>query len=119
MKGQMRKSGSFISVVMLMIGANGAVAQVAQGQSHPKAPAHKPAAIVNGEPITIEEVEAVLMHEPPSAKPPTEVQRRQMQLEALSLLIDDRLIQQFLKKNGPPVSPVDLNKKMAELESSL
>jgi peptidyl-prolyl cis-trans isomerase C len=118
MKGQMRKSGSFISVVILMIGANSAVAQVTQAPSQAKS-THKPAAVVNGEPITIEEVEAVLMHEPPSAKPPTEVQRRQMQLEALSLLIDDRLIQQFLKKNGPPVSPLEVNKKMAELESSL
>ena len=40
-----------------------------------------------------------------------------MQLEALSLLIDDRLVQQFLRKNGPPVSPVEVNKKLAELES--
>jgi parvulin-like peptidyl-prolyl isomerase len=117
MKGQIRKWGHLLSVVMLMIGARGSIAQVTQGQSQAKS--HKPAAVVNGEPITIEEVEAVLMHEPPSATPPTEVQRRQMQLEALSLLIDDRLVQQFLKKNGPPVSPAEVNKKLAELESSL
>ncbi len=119
MKGRNRKWGSLLSVVMLMIGASGAVAQVAPvGQSHAK-PLHKPAALVNGEPITIEEVEAVLLHEPPTANPPTEVQRRQMQLEALSLLIDDRLVQQFLRKNGPPISPVEVNKKLAELESGL
>src|SRR2546430_8497762 len=102
-----------------MRGGGGPVARAARaGQSHPK-PAHNPAALVNGEPITIEEVEAVLLHEPPTANPPTEVQRRQIQLEALSLLIDDRLVQQFLRKNGPPVSPVEVNKKLAELESGL
>jgi parvulin-like peptidyl-prolyl isomerase len=117
MKPGMRTS--WISVVMLMIGASGAVAQVVQaGPSHVK-PVHKPAALVNGEPIGIEEVEAVLLHEPPTANPPTEIQRRQMQLEALSLLIDDRLVQQFLRKNGPPVSSAEVNKKLAELESGL
>ena len=70
MKGRNRKWGSLLSVVMSMIGAGGAVAQVAPvGQSHAK-PVHKPAALVNGEPIAIEEVEAVLLHEPPMANPP-------------------------------------------------
>jgi len=117
MKPGMRTS--WISVVVLMIGASGAMAQVVQaGTSHAKS-VHKPAALVNGEPINIEEVEAVLMHEPPTPNPPTEIQRRQMQLEALSLIIDDRLVQQFLRKNGPPVSAAEVNKKLAELESGL
>jgi parvulin-like peptidyl-prolyl isomerase len=106
-------------MVILLSGPSGLLAQVGQvAQSHAK-PAHKPAALVNGEPITIEEVEAVLMHGPPTPNPPTEVQRRQMQLEALSMLIDDRLVEQFLHKNGPPVPPAEMNKKMAELESGL
>jgi parvulin-like peptidyl-prolyl isomerase len=115
----MRKWLNLASVVVLMIGASGAIAQVAQiAPSHAK-PVHKPAALVNGEPITIEEVEAVLMHGPPTPNSPTEVQRRQMQLEALSMLIDDRLVEQFLRKNGPPVPPAEVNKKIAELESGL
>jgi parvulin-like peptidyl-prolyl isomerase len=109
----MRIWGKVVSVVMVMIGATGASAQ-AQTK-----PSHKPAALVNGEPILMEEVDAVLKHEPATPNPPTEIQRRQMQLEALSLVIDDRLVQQFLRKNGPAIPPAEVHKKLAELESSL
>jgi len=112
MRGRMGSWGSLASVVMVMIG----VTVAAQGQTKPS---HKPAAMVNGEPIMIEEIDAVLKHEPASPNPPTEIQRRQMQLEALSLIIDDRLVQQFLRKNGPAIPPAEVHKKIAELESSL
>jgi parvulin-like peptidyl-prolyl isomerase len=82
-------------------------------------PTHKPAAMVNGEPIMMEEIEAILKRETPTATPPTEIQRRQMQLEALGLVIDDRLAQQFLRKNGPAIPSAEVHKKLAELESSL
>jgi parvulin-like peptidyl-prolyl isomerase len=100
---------------MLMIGAS-AVAPVAHGQTKPS---HKPAALVNGEPIMMEEIDAVLKHEPATTNPPTEIQLRQMQLEALGLVIDDRLVQQFLRKHGPAIPPAEVHKKIAELESSL
>jgi parvulin-like peptidyl-prolyl isomerase len=108
----MGKWRSLAIVGMVMIWVTAAV----QGQTKPS---HKPAAMVNGEPIMMEEVDAILKHEPPSANPPTEIQRRQMQLEALSLVIDDRLVQQFLRKNGPTIPPAEVHKKLAELESSL
>lgn len=112
MHGRMGSWGSVISVAILMIGASGtAIAQTK--------PSRKPAAMVNGEPIMLEEIDAVLKHETPAATPPTEIQRRQMQLEALSLVIDDRLVQQFLRKNGPAIPPAEVHKKLAELESSL
>jgi peptidyl-prolyl cis-trans isomerase C len=109
----MRIWGNVVSVVMVMIGASAAFAQTQTK------PSHKPAALVNGEPIQMEEVDAVLKHEPSTSNPPTEIQRRQMQLEALSLVIDDRLVQQFLRKNGPAIPPAEVHKKLAELESSL
>ncbi len=112
MRGRMGSWGSVVSVVMLMIGASA----TALAQSKPS---HKPAAMVNGEPIMMEEIDAVLKHEPPKTNPPTEIERRQMQLEALSLVIDDRLVQQFLRKHGPAIPPAEVHKKMAELEGSL
>lgn len=112
MQSRMRNWGSVVSVVMLMTGAS--TAALAQTK-----PSHQPAAMVNGEPIMIEEIDAVLKHETPTANPPTEIQRRQMQLEALSLVIDDRLVQQFLRKNGPAIPPAEVHKKLAELEGSL
>jgi parvulin-like peptidyl-prolyl isomerase len=119
MEHRMRNWGSVVSVVVLMIGTSGTFAQVAQFAQAPAKSSRKPAAMVNGEPIMMEEVEAVLKHEPVSASPPTEIQRRQMQLEALGLVIDDRLVQQFLRKNGPAIPPVEVQKKLAELEGSL
>jgi parvulin-like peptidyl-prolyl isomerase len=95
-----------------------AIGVTVAGQAQTK-PSHKPAAMVNGEPIMMEEVDAVLKHEPQTPNPPTEIQRRQMQLEALSLVIDDRLVQQFLRKNGPAIPPAEVHKKIAELEGSL
>ena len=101
MMRRMGISGSVASVVIVMIGARAALAQ-AQTK-----PSHKPAALVNGEPIQMEEIDAVLKHEPPTPNAPSEIQRRQMQLEALSLVIDDRLVQQFLRKNGPAGASIE------------
>jgi peptidyl-prolyl cis-trans isomerase C len=88
----------------------------AQTQSKAKQPV---AALVNGETITLGEVDALLQHQLPPATPPSELQRRQMQLEALTMLIDDRLVQQFLHKNGPPVAPAEVAKRLSELEAGL
>jgi peptidyl-prolyl cis-trans isomerase C len=51
--------------------------------------------------------------------PLTEAQKKQMQMEAIGMLIDDILMQQFLRKNAPHLDPNEVNKKMAELEESL
>jgi parvulin-like peptidyl-prolyl isomerase len=116
MTGRMGNWGKAISVVVLMIGTGETFAQFNQA---PSKTSRKPAAMVNGEPIMMEEVEAILKHEPASPNAPTEIQSRQMQLEALGLVIDDRLVQQFLKKNGPAIPPVEVQKKLGELEGSL
>jgi parvulin-like peptidyl-prolyl isomerase len=101
--------------------ASAAVLAVLAGEALAQAPAApgKPAAIVNGQPITYEEVDAVLKLRPPMPTQPTEVQRRQMQMEALEFLIDERVMQQFMRKNGPAVDPKDVVKQLADLESGL
>src|SRR5581483_4276183 len=81
--------------------------------------APKPAALVNGEPISVADVEHVLKMQGPSPTPLTELQKKQMRQEVLSMLIDDLLMQQFLRKHGPKVDPAEVNKRLAELESSL
>jgi peptidyl-prolyl cis-trans isomerase C len=80
----------------------------------------KPAAVVNGTAITMAEVEAILKQAAlPSATPLTEEQKKQMRTEAVGLLIDDLLLQQFLRKNGPRIATAEVDKRVAELADSL
>jgi peptidyl-prolyl cis-trans isomerase C len=82
-------------------------------------PPNKVVATVNGSPITMAEVELVLKKAGPKATAPTEAQRREMQQEALTMLIDDQLMRDFLRKKGPKVDLQDVNKQMAELVEGL
>jgi parvulin-like peptidyl-prolyl isomerase len=100
------------STAVLAILATGARAQ------NQAAPA-KPVAIVDGTPITMAEVEAVLKQIGPSPTPLTEAQKKQMHMEAIGMLIDDLLMQQFLRKNGPQLEANEVSKKLAELDESL
>jgi peptidyl-prolyl cis-trans isomerase C len=95
-----------------------AVLVVAAGAATAQAPA-KVAATVNGAVITLADVEAALKARGPMATPPTEQQRRQMQLEALSMLIDDLIMQQFLRQQAPKVDPAEVSKRLAEMELGL
>lgn len=79
----------------------------------------RPAALVNGEPIALAEVEQVLKLQGPSATPMSEAQKKQARQEVLSMMIDDVLMQQFLRKHAPKVDPAEVNKRLAELEASL
>jgi peptidyl-prolyl cis-trans isomerase C len=101
--------GSLGSAVILVVAASAAPAQ---------APA-KVAATVNGEVITLAEVDAVLKMRGPTAAPTTELQRKQMQFEALGMLIDDLVLRQFLRQHAPKVEPAEVSKKLAELEQGL
>jgi len=65
------------------------------------------------------EVKLVLKKAGPKATAPTEAQRREMQQEALTMLIDDQLMRDFLRKKGPTVDLQDVNKQMAELVEGL
>src|SRR5262245_2038459 len=89
-----------------------AVAQPAAAQA-------KPAAVVNGEPIRFADVEAFLKAQGPTAVQLTEAQKRQARHEVLEMLMDDLLLTQFLRQNGPKVDPADVAKQLAELAASL
>src|SRR5438876_471305 len=109
MKAQVWRISSLAGVTVLALACSGAWAQ----------PAGKPAAVVNGTPITMAEVEAVLKQAPPSPTALSEMQKRQRQMEAVAMLIDDLLMQQFLMKHAPRIDPADVNRQMADLLDSL
>jgi parvulin-like peptidyl-prolyl isomerase len=103
---------SLASMAVLTVLVNGARTQLLR-------PATKPAAVVDGTQITMAEVENVLKQAGPTATPLTEMQRKQLQMEALGMLIDDLLMEQFLRKNAPQIIVAEVDKKVAELTASL
>lgn len=78
----------------------------------------KPAALVNGEAISMAELKAVL-DQRPSPVPLTAAQQRELRHAALDLLIDDVLMRQFLRKNAPPATAAEIQKEMDELTAAL
>jgi peptidyl-prolyl cis-trans isomerase C len=89
-----------------------AVSSVALAQPPAAAPANSNvAATVNGEKITVEEVDAVLKHTLPLT-PLTTAQQRQMRIEILADLVDDVLVRQFLRKNAPKVDPAEIDAQL-------
>jgi peptidyl-prolyl cis-trans isomerase C len=79
----------------------------------------KPAAVVNGETISMAELEAVMNRDGPKAVQMPESQLRQTRLAVLGQLIDEMLTVQYLKKNCPPADPAEVNKRMAEVVEGL
>lgn len=69
------------------------------------------AATVNGETITLAEVDALLKHTLPLT-PLTAAQQRQMRIEVLADMVDDLLLRQFLRKNGPKVDPAEIDAQL-------
>lgn len=102
-----------LAAAVLAVGAGRGSAQA------PATPDQTVAAVVNGETIYLSEIEAILKERGPTATPPTELQRRQMQFAALEMLLDDRLMQQMLRKHGPKVDPAEVAKQFALLEDGL
>lgn len=80
----------------------------------------KPAAIVNGEAITMAEVQAALRVRPPNSSAQlNDQQRRELEREAVELLIDEAIMRQFLRHHCPPVDPKDVAKRFDELQTGL
>ena len=77
----------------------------------PGAPDANVAATVNGDKITLAEVDTVLKQTLPLT-PLTAAQRRQMRVEVLSDMVDDLLVRQFLRKNGPKVDPAEIDAQL-------
>jgi parvulin-like peptidyl-prolyl isomerase len=103
---------SLASMALLMLSVTGA-------RTQPHKAAGKPAAIVDGIPISVAEVEAILKQGGPMATALTDVQRKQLQTEAVGMLIDDLLMERFLRRSAPRIEKADVERKLAELEASL
>src|SRR5436309_9245763 len=65
------------------------------------------AATVNGEAITIAELDAILNADLVRV-PLTNSQRRQLRAALLEDVIDEKLVRQFLAKNAPKVDPAEI-----------
>jgi peptidyl-prolyl cis-trans isomerase C len=78
----------------------------------------KAAASVNGEIITMAELEAVIKQDGPMAVPLPESERKQHQQTVLSALIDTALLKQFLKQQ-PPIDPKEIDQHMGEFVAAL
>jgi len=87
-------------------------------RANPPAP-NKAAATVNGEVIPFAQLESVLKTAGPVPVELPEAQRRELQREALATVIDELLLDQFLRKHVGPANPSEVNRKMAELEVGL
>ena len=73
--------------------------------------AQPPAATVNGESIALADVDAVLTTTLPLT-PLTAAQKRQMRVEVLADMVDELLLRQFLRKNGPKVDPAEIDAQL-------
>ena len=100
----------------MMIGA--ALLGVCAGQARAQGTPEKPAALVNGEPIPMADVRAIIEARP-SPVPLPAAQQRELRQAALDLLIDDVLMRQFLKKNALPAQPAEVQKEIDELKEAL
>lgn len=77
------------------------------------------AALVNDEVIALAEVDAVLKQRGTPLTAPTAGQVRQMRLEAVTTMIDDLLVRQFMRAYGPKIDPAEIAKQFAALEANL
>lgn len=80
---------------------------------------NKPAASVNGEVITMAELEAALKQDGPMPMALPESVRKQQQQVALSALIDKELLRQFLKQSTPPIDAKELDARLGDLAAGL
>lgn len=88
---------------------------VALAQTPPEAVA----ATVNGQAITLAELDAVLNASLPTGTPLTPHERRQLRTALLNDLIDDALLKQFLSKHGPKVDPAEIDAQTKALNEKL
>jgi peptidyl-prolyl cis-trans isomerase C len=113
MNARRKGFAGLVGIVALLFAVRGLWAQT---------PAAATAAVVNGEPIALSELEPavdMIVKEKFKVQPPTEAQRRQVRSEVLGLIINDVLMRQFLRKNGPKVEPADVDKQVADFTKSL
>ena len=93
---------------------------VAQGQP-PAKPAEgaKVAAMVNGIPITMTEVEAAARMAGPVPPNLANDQLQMRMVQGLGMIIDNMLMKQFLEKYTAPINPAEVDKRIADIEAGL
>jgi parvulin-like peptidyl-prolyl isomerase len=79
----------------------------------------KSAAIVNGEAITLNQLETALRQQGPMAVAQPETERKRQQQVVLDALINEVLLRQFLKQYAAPIDTKELNQRMGELVTAL
>ena len=80
--------------------------------------ADKVAAVVNGDSITSTEVDSAIKQLPPPMSAMSAIQKRQQRAEMLQVLIDDKLVRQYLRQHGAKVEPAEVERQFAALEAS-
>jgi parvulin-like peptidyl-prolyl isomerase len=101
--------------------AGAAMLALMAGRTFAQAPAAamQAAAVVNGEPISMADVKAILDTVPPPVIPATAEQKREMQHNVVEMLINDLVMRQFLRQHTAPASPAAIDKEIAELKIAL
>jgi parvulin-like peptidyl-prolyl isomerase len=105
-----KRMWQFGVLAALVISANRAEPQIPAGA--------RVAARVNGEEISLAELQAVLDLRP-SPVPLSKDLHKEMRKAALDMLIDDLLMRQFLRKAAQPVNPADVQKEYDKLHEAL
>ena len=96
-----------------------AIVLSSQSTGADKRPADTCVAVVNDETINLSTVDSVLNQRPILLTPPTTAQLRQLRLEALTVMIDDMLIRQFMRRQGPKIDQATFDKQYQSLLTSL
>lgn len=72
------------------------------------------AAMVNGQPISMADFQAVMAQVQTPVELPLD-RKKMLQLQALGIMIDEMLMKQYLAQHAPPVAPAEVDKQFAEL----
>jgi parvulin-like peptidyl-prolyl isomerase len=89
--------------------------------AEPATPASPPriAAVVNGETISLDEVDAIVRNRRGAIGPLTTDQVRQLRTTVTEDLVDDLLLRQFLRQQAPKVDSAEIEKHMRSLSQAL
>ena len=107
----------FLAPVTVFVASTAIHAQNPAPVSAPN-PAPEVAATVNGEAITVAELDAILNADLVRV-PLTNMQRRQLRAALLEDAIDEKLVRQFLAKNAAKVDPAEIEAQMTALKAQL
>jgi parvulin-like peptidyl-prolyl isomerase len=106
----------------VLAGSAASVRAQAPAGAAPKAAttaAAKPPAVVNGEMITKAELDSAVKQAGQSPVTLTEDQRRGQQMQVMGILIDEMLMKQFLAKSAAPVTPAEIDGRVALITAEL